>query len=274
MYGENPDANSGLLEDLGDRTLFDELNARDKPDVVPPATMAYMKDSLRHLARMQIIAGPSLDFTVCTPHQDFDFASMFADLEYFRKWFLDKSGTEYDQQKLQKDFQNLAGMLDSADRRYFMYRDFQSRNIMITGGAVRFIDYQGGRRGALPYDIASLLYQARAALPDSVREALLESYLEDASKLGAAGIGNFRKYYDGFVLLRFLQVLGAYGFRGIHERRPHFLKSIGLGMQNLRRHLETGKIPPGLPELEKCIAKLSNPEILRNIFTEADRSGI
>lgn len=263
LYGEDLEAKVLLMEDFGDKTLFAFLAENRDGANIGSAVLDLYRESLERLAFMQIVAGAELDYTICYPDQEFGPDSMRFDLSYFHQWFLKKSDVNYDEEKLEGEFDRFVKQLNEAERNYFMYRDFQSRNIMVRNGAIGFIDYQGGRRGALQYDVISLLFQAKAQLPDETREELLEDYLKAASKLDAFATADFKKYYNEFVLLRLLQVLGAYGFRGLHERRPHFLESITFGLNNLRSRAEQGKIPNGFPELEKVIQGLVQSEFYK-----------
>lgn len=178
---------------------------------------------------------------------------MFWDFNYFKYHFLLPSQVGFDEVALEKDFHQLADFLLQADNEYFMFRDFQSRNILIRNGNPYFIDYQGGRKGALQYDLASLLYQAKANIPSDIRESLIQHYLDTASQLTAVDRASFLAYFYGYVLMRNIQVLGAYGFRGLYERKAHFLLSIPYGLKNIQWLLDEGMIPLPLPELTRCL---------------------
>ncbi len=245
-----------LVEDLGDTTLLNLLEAKRVGDKAPSEIINYYKQALEQLAYLQINAGADLDDGLCWERKRFDKQSMLWDLNYFKYYFLRIKSTGYNEQALEDDFHRLADYLVEAASDFFMFRDFQARNIMIHEGRPWFIDFQGGRRGALPYDVISLLYQAKANLPHSVREELLEHYLLVASQLTSIDTADFRSRYAGFQLIRFLQVLGAYGFRGLIEGKAHFVESIPFALNNLKWWLETAKLPMELPELRRAVKEL------------------
>lgn len=252
-----------LLEDLGDKVLLDHvLDIRNKPDRQHLLVELY-RDVLDHLIRFQVVAGKTLDYSVCFPAGHFDEQAYMWDLNYFKYNFLKLINIPFDEYRLEKDFETLVAQLLSADHSWFVYRDFQARNIMLHNGSLYFIDYQGGRRGSLHYDVASLLFQAKAALPFQVREALLDHYVGQVEKVAPAAAIGFRNHYYKFVLIRVLQTLGAYGLRGIHEQKPHFIQSIPFALENVKWLLDHGKVDDDLPELKACL-QLS----LKSIFLE------
>jgi hypothetical protein len=170
----------------------------------------------------------------------------------------------YDKNALLNDFDILSSYLMQEEQKYFMHRDCQSRNIMVKEESVYFIDYQGGMQGALQYDMASLLWQARASLPYHWRDEILEYYFEQANELLGNTLNkqNFFDSYDGFVLIRMLQTLGAYGFRGLFERKHHFIASIPFALKNLKWFLENKKMPIRLPELRKVLDAITDEKII------------
>ena len=163
-----------LLEDLGDITLFDFLIKTREQEGFSSQTISEYKKVLRLLPRLQIHAGKDLDYSVCYPRAAFDKQSMMWDLNYFKYYFLKLAKISFDEQALEDDFQLFSDYLLSADSDYFLFRDFQSRNVMLKNNEVYFIDYQGGRKGALQYDLASLLYDGKADIPPSIRTHLYE----------------------------------------------------------------------------------------------------
>jgi hypothetical protein len=188
-----------------------------------------------------------------------------ADLLYFKYYFLDALRKPYDKQKLINDFEALSNYLTHTEYKYFMFRDFQSRNILVTeSGDVKFIDYQGGMKGAPQYDVASMLWQARANLPEEWKEKLLEDYMEALAAQVPQGIDRniFRSQYYGYVLIRLLQVLGAYGFRGLFERKAQFLTSIPLALRNLRAFFEKHRVGIAVPEFRKVLNICVSDEII------------
>jgi aminoglycoside/choline kinase family phosphotransferase len=248
------DANAGiyLLQDLGTDSLFDIIkNTPDRRNLKPK-----FEGVLDHLVRFQVDMAGKIDFSKCYPRSSFDRQSMLWDLNYFKYTFLKPAGIRFHEDILENDFNVLVKKLETVEAKFFMYRDFQSRNIMIMDGKPWFIDYQGGRRGPLQYDIASLLFQVRAELPFGMREELLDQYIGETEKnLGFHSV-QFRKDYYGFVLLRLLQVLGAYGFRGLFQQKAHFLKSLPLVSENIRWLMQNTQTLEGLPEIRQSLEQV------------------
>jgi aminoglycoside/choline kinase family phosphotransferase len=245
-----------LIEDLGDTTLFSLLPHHINQVPFDEEIISQYKKILDLLPLFQIRAAHGLDFSVCFPRHAFDRNSMMWDLNYFKYYFLKLAGIIYDEQKLEDDFQAFCDYLLEADHEYFLYRDFQSRNIMIRNNEPWFIDYQGGRRGALQYDLASLLYDAKANLHPAQREELLEYYIQSVQKHIAVDAEKFRGYFYGFVLIRIMQAMGAYGFRGFYEKKTLFLQSIPYAKRNLVWLLENDKIPNDLCFLKMIVKKI------------------
>ncbi len=248
-----------LQEEIEGTALLEKLlDARKKGENLEPIWNLYKK-TLAALAQLQTKGAADLDYGLCFNGQDFDAEAMRWDLDYFKYYFLRVSGLEVDESKLEKDFQALTAYLDKVPRDYFMFRDFQGRNVLIKEGKPYFIDFQGGKRGALPYDVVALLYQAKAKIPKAKREALLDFYIEEANKYTSVH-PDFKRHFEGFVLLRTLQVLGAYGLRGLIEGKAHFKESIPLALANLKAFLEDWKLPLDLPYLRRCLTELVQAE--------------
>ena len=133
------------------------------------------------------------------------------------------------------------------------------------GWAVHFIDYQGGMKGAPQYDVASLLWQAKANLPDDWKQRLLEDYMDAFEKIVQEPIDkdSFRSQYNGYILIRLLQVLGAYGFRGLFERKAHFLTSIPHALQNLKWFVDNQNVGIALPEFKKVLEICISEEVIQ-----------
>ena len=241
LYAVTGDGLGYLQEDLGDTALFDILEPCRTQGVYDADSIALLEDVLRILPDIQFAGADGLDFSVCYPTESFDRRSIFWDLNYFKYYYLKTSGIEFNEEKLENDFGTIAEIL-LKDEPYdtFMYRDFQSRNIMVTDGRPRFIDFQGGRRGPVEYDLASFLWQARAAYPAGLRQHLIDVYFQSLSRYRSTDYATFRAALSHIVLFRTLQVLGAYGFRGKIERKPHFLASIPAAIGNLRVLLDEG----------------------------------
>lgn len=260
IYEKSEDGAVYLQEDLGHISLFDIVLAADMTKGVPDHMKHLYQKVLQHLIRFQVSGVRGLDFTKCYPRQEFDRQSMQWDLNYFKYYYLKLTGVSFHEQRLETDFKLLMDFLMEAPAVYFMYRDFQSRNIMIRDDDPWFIDYQGGRKGPLQYDLASLLFQARAALPDGFRHEMLAFYLDEVTTVVDLDREEFIPHYYGFVLLRLLQVLGAYGYRGFFEQKPHFIESTSYALKNLEWFINNIELPVNLPELSLCFWQMINKE--------------
>lgn len=248
-----------LQEDLGDTTLFDLLFAkRSDSDPFPLKIEHIYNQVVSVLPRFQVQAGKSVDYNKCHKFQAFSREHMLSDMNDFRMHYLDRTGFSYDPALLQKDFEAFAAYLSAVDAEYFLYRDFQSRNIMVRGEELYFIDFQGGCKGALQYDIASLLFQAQARIPPEARERILGVYLNALAALVEIDKHQFLKYFYAFVILRTMQVLGTYGLRGLHEGKQYFIDSIEFALINLRYIYRTQGLPVKMPEIERFINGLTH----------------
>jgi len=245
-----------LLEDLGDDTLFSFLTTHRNKDIIDEKVIGYYQRVLQQLPLLQLSGKKGIDFSVCYPRNAFDKQSMLWDLNYFKYYFLKLVNIPFDEQLLEDDFQTFTDFLLEVEQDYFMFRDFQSRNIMLHNNEPYFIDYQGGRKGALQYDVASLLFDAKADLPPQLREELLHYYLEELSKHTSVDKEDFLHYYYGFVLIRILQALGTYGFRGYYEKKSHFLQSIPFAIKNLQYLLPKFPFTPKIPTLTNVIKRI------------------
>lgn len=263
IYGEDPGGTAYLEEDLGDTTLFQFLNKRRGPKGFPEEVVAAYREVVRWLPKIQIVAGRAIDDRWCYPRKSFDKQSMLWDLNYFKYYFLTLGGIAFHEERLEEDFQVFADYLLAARRDYFLCRDFQSRNVMLKDGKPYFIDYQGGRRGALQYDIASLLYDAKADVPFDLRDELLDLYIKEAGKHATVDKTEFKKFFPGFVLIRIMQAMGAYGLRGFHEKKPLFLQSIPYAIRNIEHLLMGSNLPVEVPELSGVFKRLVGSSALR-----------
>jgi aminoglycoside/choline kinase family phosphotransferase len=246
-----------LEEDLGDITLFNALTTARTSREVPPEIVAAYRRVVDLLPRVQVEGGRAIDFSVAYPCAEFDRRSMSWDLNYFKYHFLKLAHIPFNEARLEEDFSRLCDFLLEADRSSFLFRDFQSRNIMLRHGEPWLIDYQGGRRGALQYDIASLLYDAKADLPEELRAELLDAYLDALERYIPVDRGRFAELYRGFVLIRIMQAMGAYGYRGFFERKAHFLASVPYAIANIEILLERG-LPVEMPELRRVFERISS----------------
>ncbi len=241
IYSIHQDKKHYLIQDLGNKTLFEHLTVSTdfRKDVLP-----YYKKTIEQLIQFQLKGKNLIDFTKAYPREAFDKQSILWDLNYFKYYWLKFVNTPFNEQLLENDFQSFADFLLSEPHDYFLYRDFQSRNIMLQNEKLFFIDYQGGRKGALQYDLASLLYDSKANISEEIREELLDYYIQQLKTfLPEIKTESFKKMFYAYVLVRVLQAFGAYGYRGIYENKIHFLKSIPFAINNLRSILEKTEIP-------------------------------
>jgi aminoglycoside/choline kinase family phosphotransferase len=270
IYAENLEHGAYLEEDLGDTSLFEFLSKhRVGEQIAPPVAEAYRK-VIATLPRFQVEAGRDLNYKVCYPRGSFDRQSIAWDLNYFKYYFLRLAGIPFNEQALEDDFSRLTKFLLSAGRDYFLYRDFQSRNIMLRDGRPHFLDYQGGRKGALQYDVASLLYDAKADLPPDLRQQLLDHYLDALADFVDVKRDAFMQHYYAYVYIRIMQALGAYGFRGFYERKVHFLQSVPYALKNLRWLLHNVTLPIALPTLMGAFHSMLASEKLQGLASDAD----
>ncbi len=246
-----------LLEDLGDTVLFEHIKEIRQKEGFNSELLAIYKLIINELIRFQMVAGPSVDYSVCYPSAEFDGQAYIWDLNYFKYNFLKLAQIPYDEYKLEEDFRKLVQLLLSVENAWFVYRDFQARNIMLHNRKLYFIDYQGGRKGPLHYDLVSLLFQARAEIPVEIREHLIDYYIEQAGKIDKESVKNFRQHFYRFALIRVVQTLGAYGFRGLYEKKRHFIESIPLAIENLTWLLENTPFINELGELKRCLQTIT-----------------
>ncbi|HEY8388316.1 MAG TPA: RNase adapter RapZ, partial [Parasegetibacter sp.] len=250
-----------LLEDLGEVSLLKLIEEKGHT----PEIYNLFKKSLRQLAKMQIQGEEGFDYNWCITSKEFGKKAILADLMYFKYYLLDTLKIPYDKEKLMDDLEALSNYLSHTAYKHFMFRDFQSRNIMVRNDEVYFIDYQGGMKGALQYDVASLLWQAKAELPEDWKDSLLKEYINEVEKLLGQPVDRvtFENQYNGYVLIRLLQVLGAYGFRGLFERKAHFLVSIPLALRNLQWFVKHKRIGIVLPEFDRMLQEVVKEEVIR-----------
>jgi aminoglycoside/choline kinase family phosphotransferase len=270
IYAEDLDRGAYLEEDLGDTTLFEFLSKNRTGETIAPQVIEAYRNVVAILPRFQVEAGRDLNYNVCYPIASFDRQSIVWDLNYFKYYFLRLAGIPFNEQSLENDFIRLTDLLLTAPRDYFLYRDFQSRNIMLSKGRPFFVDYQGGRKGALQYDIASLLFDAKADLPRDLRRQLLDHYLDRLSSFVDLDREAFMRHYYAYVYVRIMQALGAYGFRGFYERKAHFLQSVPYALKNLRWLLGHANLPVTLPNLTEAFKGMLASEKLQNLAPSED----
>ena len=254
-----------IQTDFGDISLFDIIKKEGYSD---RAKMLYKKAFVQ-LAKLQVLGGTGLDYSNCIATRSFDKQAIYSDLLYFLYYFIRALDLPYDKNLLLNDLEILSSYLMQEEAKYFMHRDCQSRNVMVKDDEVYFIDYQGGMQGALQYDVASMLWQARAGLPHEWKDELVNFYFDEVNGLlqGRLDKQNFLDSYDGFVLIRMLQTLGAYGFRGLFERKQHFISSIPFALKQLKWFLENKKIPIRLPELQKALWSIVDDAVIARYET-------
>jgi len=268
IYGEDLSRGAYLEEDFGDTTLFEFLSANRAGSKISLPTIEAYRKVVTLLPRFQIEAGRGLNYKACYPRAEFDEQSIAWDLNYFKYYFLKLAGIPFNEQLLEDDFKRLTAFLLSARSDFFLYRDFQSRNIMLRDGQPFFLDYQGGRKGALQYDIASLLFDSKADLPAALRQELLDLYIHRAGDFVPFEHSVFMHHYYAYVYVRMMQALGAYGFRGFYERKSHFLQSVPYALKNLEWLLQNVELPIAIPTLMDAFKRMQDSEKLREVASK------
>ncbi len=250
-----------LQEDLGDTTLYGFVyDKRRQGGGFDAEVLKLYRQVLEDLVEIQL-AGRDMDFSMAYPRSAFDAQSMQWDLNYFKYYFLKLKYIPFDEELLERDFHTLIDYLLTTDCNYFLYRDFQSRNIMLKEGRPYYIDFQGGRRGAAQYDVASLLYSAKSDIPEAIRQELLQHYVETLVRKAAVDKSDFLQHFWGYVLIRMMQAMGAYGYRGYFERKEYFINSIPLAVNNLRQVIESHALPIDIPHLTQVWQRIVASEL-------------
>lgn len=239
VYACSEDCSLYLQEDLGDTLLFHAIEKGRKSSVFDEGERALLHKTITRLPSIQFAGADGFDFSRCYPQPEFNQRSILWDLNYFKYCFLKATGMEFQEDRLEDDFQKMSDVLLRDSSATFMYRDFQSRNVMVKNGEPWFIDFQGGRKGPFYYDVASFLWQAKAKYPEELRNELLNDYIQALRQYIPVDESYFYSQLRHFVLFRTLQVLGAYGFRGYFEKKPHFIQSVPFAIANLRQLLRT-----------------------------------
>jgi len=265
IYFVAEDLKSYFIEDFGDDLLLGIVEKENKTGVFSEHLDELYKKSLKALAKMQVTAAGYLDFSRAYSISTFDTQSILFDLNYFKYYFLNRTGISYDEKKLQDDFDRFADVLSSEGWKFFMFRDFQARNIIIKNEEPYFIDYQGGRKGAPEYDVASLLFQAKAMIPDEEKQELLDYYFEQLSTYVHIDKIDFYSRFFSYAYIRILQTLGAYGNKGLIERKQHFVESIPFALKNLAALLDSHPILNSYPELNRVLREITVLRIFENV---------
>ncbi|MGN0234859.1 MAG: phosphotransferase [Paludibacteraceae bacterium] len=259
VYEVSEDEMVYTQEDLGDTLLFDYIRHGRETGCFSEEEKSVLRRVIRLLPHIQIEGAEGLDWSVCYPVPAFDRQSVFWDLNYFKYCYLKGTQQEFSEPALEADFNRLADALEAFPYTGFMYRDFQSRNVMLRDGEPYLIDFQGGRRGPLLYDVVSFLWQAKANFPSALRRELIAEYEDELRRMSGAGgaiaLPFTEEQVGVFVLFRTLQVLGAYGFRGYFERKPHFLQSIPFALRNAAELLrEQPRLAREYPEISRVLS--------------------
>ncbi len=249
-----------FMQDLGDISLFSWLNNRREKNGFDSRFMKVYRSIIDSLVRFQVDGIEGLDLSLCYQQKSFDRQSMLWDMNYFKYMFLKLVAVPVNEKELEKDFVRLADLLLGAGQKYFLYRDFQSSNIMLVDGNPWFIDYQGGRTGAPQYDITSLLYDSKAELSAEVRKELLDYYIGIFSGITGEDKSVLRSFYPAFALIRIMQALGAYGYRGIFEHKPGFIQSIPPAVRDISSLMKENGMENQYPELFRVISTIPRLE--------------
>ena len=268
VFVVNKEKTCYLQSDFGDDNLFAHVQKSLMANVGPSTgsetlislgenVIELYKKALKHLVRFQCIGHQGLDYSKAYPTERFDRQAILDDLNYFKYYFVKPhEEIEFNEARLGKDFEAFADFVSQAPCDFFMYRDFQSRNIMVKDNELYFIDFQGGRKGPLNYDVVSLLYQVKAQMPQATRDELIQYYKEELKPFVNPDEVKFDLYQPYFVYLRLLQVLGAYGFRGLIQKKSHFIESIPFALKELKTWNEKHPLTD-YPELQHVLSQLS-----------------
>jgi len=264
-----PERDIYFLRDLGDTNLYTWLHNR--PDIVDfnEETKTLYRKILGILIDFQIKGIAGLDLNLCYPHKSFDRQSMMWDMNYFKYMLLKLLAVPFNERNLEHDFNSLSDYLLETGQDYFLYRDFQTANIMVIRDQPWFIDYQGGRKGAPQYDVASLLYDAKIPMLQKNRDELLDFYINSFCSVSKVDKNRFRGYYEGFSMIRIMQALGAFGFRGLYEKKPTFTESIVPGVKILTQIIGEAEKHVKLPELFKTVRSIPDTKMFGELSNKS-----
>jgi aminoglycoside/choline kinase family phosphotransferase len=267
IFGYLPEKNIYFLKDLGDTNLYTWLHNRSDMSDFKDDTKVLYRKILDKLIMFQTEGIDGLNLDLCYPHRSFDRQSMMWDMNYFKYMLLKLLAIPFNERHLEHDFNSLADYLLETGQDYFLYRDFQTANVMVIEGEPWFIDYQGGRKGAPQYDVASLLYDAKIPMSDFNREELLEYYIEKFCSISRENKQKFKGYYAGFSMIRVMQALGAFGFRGLYEQKPTFTDSIVPGVTLLMSLIGNAEKHVKLPELYRTVRYIPSSQMFISLKT-------
>ena len=258
IYLYIPEEHLYLEEDLGDETLFDVLAAERirTGESFPAYAEELYKQSLEYLTRFQVECSKDFDFSLCHPERQLVPGSFTRDCSSFATNLVAKLLPSFDITRLAADFATLIAYLEVPQSSFLVHRDFQSRNIMIRENNPYFIDFQGGCKGPLQYDVVSLLYQSSTQLSPETRRNLLQHYSSVIKKLITLEASLFDSYYSGFIISRMLEVLGVYGRQGLGTGKEYFTKSIPIALTTLAQELVSPQLALKLPALRSCVERL------------------
>jgi aminoglycoside/choline kinase family phosphotransferase len=260
VYGYMPDRFVYYLQDLGDTNLYTWLHNRSDISDFSNETKELYRKILDKLILFQTQGIVGLNLELCYPHKSFDRQSMMWDMNYFKYMLLKLLAVPFNERQLERDFNTLCDYLLETGQDYFLYRDFQTANVMVIDGEPWFIDYQGGRKGAAQYDVASMLFDAKIPMSDPDREELLSYYIDNFCKVSNEDKNQFRGYYAGFSMIRVMQALGAFGFRGLYEQKPTFTDSIVPGVKLLNKLISSAISHINLPELYSAVQAIPSTQ--------------
>jgi aminoglycoside/choline kinase family phosphotransferase len=260
-----PEQGLYFLKDLGDVNLYTWLHSGRDMNHFNPESISLYKKILDKLILFQIDGIRGLDLNLCYPHKSFDRQSMMWDMNYFKYMLLKLLAVPFNERSLENDFISLADYLLQTGQDYFLYRDFQTANIMIVDSAPWFIDYQGGRKGAPQYDVASLLYDAKIPMSQEDRELLLDYYIDRFCGITGTAVESFRGFYEGFAMIRVMQALGAFGFRGLYEQKPTFTESIVPGVRLINSIISRAEEHIPLKELYRTIRAIPDTAMFHKL---------
>ena len=255
--------------DLGNQSLMSLLETDENQ------AKEIFRKSVKQLAKLQVLGDANLDYSKAFSYPRFNYLMVLRDLFSFKNYFLNLTEIEFNQGRLLVDFERFALDFERLPHQYFVCRDFQSRNIMVQENEPFFIDYQGGMKGPVQYDLVSLLWQAKAKLSDEWKSEFYEIYVKEFIELTQKDLDGFefKRGYDFCLVERLLQVLGTYGFRGIYERKPHFLVSIEFALKNLNE-IKSLALLENYPEMKRVIEELAKPETFIKIKNRIDEGEI
>jgi aminoglycoside/choline kinase family phosphotransferase len=268
IFEYQPEKNIYFLQDLGDTNLYTWLHNREDISDFNIETKKLYRKILDKLILFQTQGIIGLDLELCYPHKSFDRQSMMWDMNYFKYMLLKLLAVPFNERHLERDFNSLCDFLLETGQDYFLYRDFQTANVMVVGEEPWFIDYQGGRKGAAQYDVASMLYDAKIPMSDHDREELLGYYIDNFCGVAKEDRNKFRGYYSGFSMIRIMQALGAFGFRGLYEQKPTFTDSIVPGVNLLLRLTDSARSHINLPELYQTVKAIPSTPMFKKLSSK------